>query len=117
MSTTLHESTIIAVASEHEDGGDSKSLPESVLIRFAEPDEDNPFNWRPIKKWYFPSTPCHWLLIYFIMKDDGFDGRTLCVFSVTPQASPFTDSGFWERFYGHSDQRYWLWRRFWFDAA
>lgn len=24
---------------------------ETVIIRFAKPDEDNPFDWRPAKKW------------------------------------------------------------------
>ena len=52
MSTTLHENTIVAAVSEHEGNDTLKDLAETVVIRFAEPDEDNPFDWRPAKKWY-----------------------------------------------------------------
>ncbi|KIM74413.1 hypothetical protein PILCRDRAFT_828255 [Piloderma croceum F 1598] len=52
MSTILYGSTtMVAVASGIEDNDGSKSLADSVVIRFAEPDKDNPFDWRPAKKW------------------------------------------------------------------
>lgn len=33
------------------DGKTLESLDAMVVIRFAEPDEDNPFDWHPAKKW------------------------------------------------------------------
>jgi hypothetical protein len=46
---------MVAVTSGVEDNNESKSLGDSVVIRFAEPDKDNPFDWRPAKKWYVTS--------------------------------------------------------------
>jgi hypothetical protein len=73
---------MVAVTSGVEDNNESKSLGDSVVIRFAEPDKDNPFDWRPAKKWYVTSTSCSLFRIYFITKDDNFSGGALCVFSV-----------------------------------
>jgi len=49
---------MVAHASGIEDNGESKSLADSVVIRFAEPDKDNPFDWRPAKKWYVTPSSC-----------------------------------------------------------
>jgi hypothetical protein len=38
------------------DDSDASKIPVgTVVIRFAEPDTDNPFDWRPAKKWQVTS--------------------------------------------------------------
>jgi hypothetical protein len=44
------KNSILAAMSPH-DGKTLESLDAMVVIRFAEPDEDNPFDWHPAKKW------------------------------------------------------------------
>ena len=51
MSATLHEHSFTAVAFGNEVGEASKGSAETVVIRFAEHDKDNPFDWHPVKKW------------------------------------------------------------------
>lgn len=50
MSRNSQDKTAVTVTA----GGEEtvKDTPETVVIRFAQPDEDNPFDWKPMKKWY-----------------------------------------------------------------
>jgi len=78
MSITFHEDTVVASKNEIDD--DLKVVEGTIVIRFAAPDRDNPFDWRPVKKWYF--------ILYFhlsisriniILKGDGPNRNTLYV--------------------------------------
>ena len=77
--STLHEDTIVAVASQNEA---SKDLAKTVVIRFAKPDEDNPFDWRPLKKWYLLFVHIfieEMALRLIFLKGDDFNRRIMCV--------------------------------------
>lgn len=52
MSKSAHESTVVTPSGKEVIKDESlESSSSTVVISFSQPDSDNPFDWKPLKKW------------------------------------------------------------------
>lgn len=52
MSKSAHESTVVTHSEKEVMKNASLAPGSTVVISFAQPDSDNPFDWKPLTKWY-----------------------------------------------------------------